>query len=513
MIEEPMRRGTARCAPTEADTSDLPDLPKGWVWTTLGDIVRQVHKTDPRSNPECDFLYLDIASIDNEQQRIVQPKEYNGRDAPSRAKQLVESGDILFSTVRTYLKNIAVVDERYHGQIASTGFCVIRAFDLTTSRLLFYWVQTGSFLSPLSGIQRGTSYPAVRDSDVLRQPVPLPPLPEQHRIVAKIEELLTELDAGVEALKKVKTQMKRYRQAVLKHAFEGRLTEEWRQAHKGEIEPASVLLERVRVEREKNGVRRGRRGTARCAPTEVDTSDLPDLPEGWAWIRVADITERMQYGTSEKAGHDPTGIPVLRMGNIRNGELSFHDLKYYPAAWLQAEAFILEDGDVLFNRTNSAELVGKSAVYEAGHPRAVFASYLIRLRVNRAVYEPNMVSYFINSIAGRRYISSVVSQQVGQANVNSAKLSMMPVPFPAPPEQRRIIEEIERRFSIAVEIDKAVEQALKQSDRLRQSILKRAFEGKLVPQDTNDEPAERLLERIKQANVGAQRAVPLRGMR
>jgi type I restriction enzyme S subunit len=340
--------------------------------------------------------------------------------------------------------------------------------------------------------------------------IPLPPLPEQRRIVAKIEELFAKLDAGVAALKKVKAQLKRYRQAVLKHAFEGKLTAAWREAHNDELEPASVLLERIKKERGENaiaGVRashpvppeRIRRGDRPVAPTGVDRSDLPELPEGWVWTRIGEITEKMQYGTSEKADEDASDIPVLRMGNIQDGRLVFENLKFYPRDWPQLEEFILQDGDVLFNRTNSAELVGKTAVYKGSHQKAVFASYLIRIRVNKGAYDPDMLSSFVNSFYGRRYITSVVSQQVGQANVNGTKLSLMPIPLPPLAEQHKIVEEIERRFSIADEAERVVEQSLKQAERLRQSILKRAFAGKLVPQDPTDEPAEELLKRIREA--------------
>ena len=470
---------------------NLPELPNGWVWTTLGEIVEDVEKINPKDEPNMEFFYLDIASIDNNRQKIKEPKVYLGKDAPSRARQLVKSGDILFSTVRTYLKNIALVEEKFSGQIASTGFCVIRPFCLINNRIIYYLVQTDTFLNSLTCIQRGTSYPAVRNSDVLSQIIPLPPFPEQERIVAKIEELFTELDAGIEALKKVKTQLKRYRQAVLKYAFEGKLTEEWREIHRDELEPASVLLERIKEERKKNAKKKYKE----LPP--VDISNLPDLPSGWEWTRVFDISETVQYGTSEKATSSSSGIPILRMGNIQDGKLDFEDLKYFPEDWPQFNKFVLQDGDVLFNRTNSAELVGKTAVYKTHHPKALFASYLIRVEVNDNLYLPDILSFFINSFYGRKYIASVISQQVGQANVNGRKLSSMPMPLLSILEQQKIVEEIEQRFSVADEIEKTVEHALKQAERLRQSILKRAFEGKLVPQNPDDESASILFERIK----------------
>ena len=168
------------------DMADLPELPDGWIWTRMGDSLSPVVKANPQVNPEKEFIYLDIASIDNKQQEITEPKRYIGKDAPSRARQLVQSGDILFSTVRTYLKNIAVVKPEYDGQVASTGFCVIRPSSLLVSEFAFFWVQTNFFLNPLNELQRGTSYPAVRDGDVFSQPIPLPSFPSNNKSLKRL---------------------------------------------------------------------------------------------------------------------------------------------------------------------------------------------------------------------------------------------------------------------------------------------------------------------------------------
>ena len=176
-------------------------------------------------------------------------------------------------------------------------------------------------------------------------------------------------------------------------------------------------------------------------------------------------------------------------------------MKYFPLSYAQKSKYLLEDGDVLFNRTNSAELVGKSAVYKSSLPVSVFASYLIRIKLYQDSYKPDFLNYFINSEIGKNYIKSVVSQQVGQANVNGSKLKNMPVPLLSTIEQQQIVSEIERHFSIADEAEKIIEQSLNQAERIRQSILKKAFEGKLVPQDPNDEPTEKLLERIKKNQI------------
>ena len=153
-----------------------PDLPKGWEWTTLGDVCLPVDKVKPQETPAESFTYLDIASIDNTIWRVVSPKVYVGKDAPSRARQRVRGGDILFSTVRTYLKNVAMVPPQYDDQVASTGFCVLHPADKIDSKFIFYYVLSDEFIANLNPLQRGTSYPAVRDSDIFAQELQLPPL-------------------------------------------------------------------------------------------------------------------------------------------------------------------------------------------------------------------------------------------------------------------------------------------------------------------------------------------------
>ncbi len=185
------------------------------------------------------------------------------------------------------------------------------------------------------------------------------------------------------------------------------------------------------------------------------------------------------------------------MGNIAEGKLALDQLKYLPEKHEEFPELLLNPGDLLFNRTNSAELVGKTAIYKGNPDPCSFASYLIRVRLNSDV-QPGLVSYYINSVYGRKWVASVVSQQVGQANVNGTKLQALTVPLPPSFEQRVIVEEVERRLSIADEVGAVIDAELKRVDRLRQSILKKAFEGKLVPQDPSDEPASKLLERIKE---------------
>ena len=155
---------------------------------------------------------------------------------------------------------------------------------------------------------------------------------------------------------------------------------------------------------------------------------MSNLPSGWSWATVEDVSDAIDYGTSAKTHEGPEGVPVLRMGNIAGGQLQLDDLKFLPATHDEFPKLLLHSGDVLFNRTNSPELVGKTAVY-SGHPTPCsFASYLLRIKL--VGYEPKLLSSYINSSHGRAWVASAVSQQVGQANVNSTKLKAFRIPVP-----------------------------------------------------------------------------------
>ena len=227
------------------------------------------------------------------------------------------------------------------------------------------------------------------------------------------------------------------------------------------------------------------------------------LPPRWTWRTVDELASLVEYGTSAKTNESSGGVAVIRMGNITDGKLKVDSLKYLPARHAEFPKLLLEPGDVLFNRTNSAELVGKSAVYKGVPAPCSYASYLIRVRLRTGCL-PDYLAYFINSGFGRTWIKSVVSQQVGQANVNGSKLRALCVPAAPLKEQRRIVDAIEQHFS---DIDAGVtslKRVLANVKRYRASVLKAACEGRLVPTEAalakkemrDYEPANVLLQRI-----------------
>jgi type I restriction enzyme S subunit len=316
----------------------------------------------------------------------------------------------------------------------------------------------------------------------------------------------------VAALERVEAALKRYRAAVLKAAVEGKLTADWRARHPAE-ETGAQLLRRILDERRR---RWEQEQIAKYAaadkqlpkgwqakykePTGPETSGLPELPGGWCWAKIEQVIQRSEYGTSVKCDYKADGPPVLRIPNIAAGRIDLADLKRATVPLTIAEGDALEAGDLLVCRTNgSIALIGKAAlVPDSYSPPHYFASYLLRFRFAEPKNLPRWVHIVASSIFGRRFIESNAASSAGQHNISLSLMHSMPLPLPPPDEQQAIEAEVERRMSIVEEVEAQIEADLKRAARLRQSILKRAFEGRLVPQDPRDEPAEKLLERIRQ---------------
>jgi type I restriction enzyme S subunit len=388
------------------------------------------------------------------------------------------------------------------------GLAAIRYKLPECHKFLFYYLRC--IEKSLAGQGTGSTFSAISGSVIKNQPFPLPPLPEQHRIVAKIEELFSDLDAGIASLRKAKEQLKTYRQSVLKWAFEGKLTEEWRKKNKPE--PACELLKRIKAEREKKykeesdkakkeGTRAPRKMEELPPISEEELDKLSRQPDGWAWIYLKNVTEGPEYGSSAKSKKEGK-IPVLRMGNIQNCFFDWSDLVFSNNPE-EIRKYWLKPGDVLFNRTNSPELVGKTALYK-GERDAIFAGYLIRVNQVKQIV-PGYLNYFLNSGFAHEYGNKVKTDGVNQSNINGEKLGKYRFPLCSETEQEEILLEIESRLSVADNLEKTIDASLAQAAALRQSILKRAFEGKLVPQDPKDEPAEKLLERIKNVRTADSR--------
>lgn len=478
------------------------ELPPGWRWARISDVVQSVGQFNPAAAPEAVYRYVDVSSISNRRFEIDAPKIVTGAEAPTRARQAIQPGDVLFSTVRPYLRNVALIRKETDGDVGSTAFCVLRSNGFVEPGYLFRWTLTKEFFEDLLPKQRGISYPAVRDADVLGQAIPLAPLPEQRRIVAKIEAVFEQSRTARQALDRIPSLLKKFRQSVLAAAFRGDLTRDWREQNP-DVEPASVLFERTRTTRRhkwEQDIRAKGKDPRKVKHREsnlVDTGGLPELPRGWLWVPFGDAVSSMKNGIYKPADVYGDGVPCLRMYNIASGGIVWKDIKLMRLSTAEVDEYRLLPDDILLNRVNSRELVGKAAVIPQGLGDLVFESKNIRVRVRSGIVEPHYLSYYLLTNQCRKQIELRCKQTVGMATVSQSDIASWLFPFAPFEEQRGIVTKIGAMFAQADAIEGAVEATRRRSEKLEQSILARAFRGELVPQDPNDEPASVLLDRIR----------------
>ncbi len=459
-------------------TSQLPvELPRGWACATLADVAEIVLGQSPPSS---------TYNVEGDGLPFYQGKAEFGELYPVPSKwcsaphKIAEGGDVLIS-VRAPVGPTNLSPGR---SCIGRGLAAMRGRGGITSRFLLYTLRSSE--STIAQLGTGTTFRAITGSQLRSFPICLPPLAEQDRIVAKIEGPFTQLDAGVQALHKVKAQLKRYRQAVLKAAFEGKLTAEWREEHKGELEPASALLERIRAER----------GEREDLPA-LDTSGLPRLPENWAWTRVGEVA-RAKGGKRLPKGHTysevPSSHPYIRVTDFENRSVNTQSLRFLrPETQRLIGKYTISKDDVYISIAGSIGKVGLVPEHLDGANLTENAAKITDI----VGTEKRLLCYYLDSPFSQKQIQRLTISS-NQPKLALFRIEQIVVPLPPTVEQPRLVEGIERRLSFVDEVEKAVEQSLRQSDRLRQSILKRAFEGRLVPQDPSDEPAEQLLERIRQ---------------
>jgi type I restriction enzyme S subunit len=501
-------------------------LPKGWVECALNETAVPGGTINPRTRGKGSFQYVDIDALDNSRQLISSPKTIENGQAPSRARMLLRNSDVLFSLVRPYLKNIAIVPSELDGQVASTAYCVLHPNEGVESKFLFYQLVQESFIQSVPTY--GNSPPSARDNEFLAMSVRVAPTNEQRRIVQKIEELFSKLDAGVAALERVKANLKRYRAAVLKAAVEGKLTAGWRAKHP-DTEPASKLLECILKERRRKWEEAQLAKYAASGreppkgwrekykePAGPKTSGLIELAPSWCWATVEQLLHGIEAGKSfecltRQAAADEWG--VIKVSAMTWGRFLGEENKAIPRDKSIDRETEIRPGDLLLSRSNTVELVGATVLVESCRTKLLLSDKSMRLLAVDAVNGRWLHKAFSSRVARRQLSAMATGTSDSMRNVSQEKVFSVRLPLPPLAEQDQIVAEVERRLSIVDELEAQVEADLKRAGRLRQSILKRAFAGRLVPQDPTDEPAAKLLERIRLTKQGDKPAMAPRAGR
>jgi type I restriction enzyme, S subunit len=390
------------------------------------------------------------------------------------------------------------------------GLAAVRPYAGPSEYLLHYLRYS---VSRLVAVSTGTTFDAIGGAKLRAHRVPVPPTREQQRIVEAIDSYFSRFDDAVATLKRVQAKLKAYRASVLKAAVEGRLvpTEaDLARAEKRDYEPADVLLKRILAERRRRWeeaelAKLKARGqppkddkwkAKYVEPVAPDTSGLPELPEGWCWATVDQLlSEPLANG---KSVPDGDGTPVLRLTCIGSGVVNLDARKTGEWGRIDPASYLVKKNDFLIVRGNgSLRLVGRGGRVLSEPDRVAYPDTLIRVRLSTAALNPALTPRWWDSPPVRRHIETRAKTTAGIHKVNQGDVAETPIPLPPYNEQDRILDELERLDSVATAATHDLAPALARCSRLRQAVLKWAFEGKLVDQDPNDEPAQKLLERIR----------------
>lgn len=487
---------------TERTSASL-SKPPGWVITTLGELVRVIRgvsykKEHAKYAPAKDHLSIlratNIGETLSFDRLVYVPQHYVSPEQELRMGDIVLAAS---SGSRSVVGKTAALKQEWKGSFGA--FCFgIRPSDHVNASYLAYFLRTSEYRKRVSQLAAGVNINNLKASHIQQTPVPVAPLTEQSRIVEEIERQFTRLEAAVEAMKRVGTNLKRYRASVLKAACEGRLvpTEaELARAEGRDYEPAEVLLQRTRNERANKG--NAMRGRHR-SDDSAETARLGTLPDGWVWTSLGELAD-IQSGIQKQPSRKPVrnAYPFLRVANVLRGRLDLAEIHRVELFGDEISKLRLEPGDLLIVEGNgSRSEIGRMAIWDGKISDCVHQNHIIRARLLGGTL-PAYASAYWNAPNGSRCVFDIASSTSGLYTLSVSKVSHIPVPLPPLAEQHRIVNEVGRRLSVIQELQALVAANLKRAERLRQSILKRAFDGKLVPQDPNNESASFLLERIR----------------
>ena len=474
-------------------SDDQNGLPPGWAWATFGDVAEvESDLVDPANH--MDAAHIAPNHIESGTGRLL-PHATIGVDGVTSPKHLFGPGQILYSKIRPYLAKAVVVD--FEG-LCSADMYPVRS-DIEAA-FLHQWLISPMFTVLASQSQGRTVLPKINQRKLVTKAVPVAPLNEQKRIVAKIEALQLRSEAAKEALDAIGPLLEKFRQSVLAAAFRGDLTKAWRAKHP-DVEPATELLKRIRAERRRRW-EEAKPGKKYKEPEPVDASGLPELPEGWCWAALGELagTEPNSmtdgpFGSKLKSAHYvESGVRVIRLGNLGVAEFKDADKSYITHEHFETlRKHEVLPGDLLIAAL--AEPVGRCCQVPEGIGTAIVKADCIKFLPHPAVAKQFLL-HWLNSPPGTANCEQL-SHGMGRLRVNMANLRVMPVALAPKKEQAALVRIVDDLLGWLDSVRQLVVASESGLPPLNQSILAKAFRGELVPQDPNDEPASVLLERIR----------------
>ena len=407
-------------------------LPKGWRWVRLGEVCNiNPRRTDISfsNNELTSFVPMEAV---NAEKGIISDVRQRPFSEVKKGYTYFEDGDVLFAKITPCMQNgkHAIAKNLLHNfGFASTEFHVIRPSSETISEWIHFFVRQPSVLHDATNHFTGAvGQQRVPDNFLKFLDFPLPPVGGQQRIIGLLHN-------EINAVEKARAAAQARLEAI-------------------KAMPAAFLR-------------------------QIFPKHGQSLPNGWRWIKLGAICEGTgQYGTSKKSNGEGKGIPVLGMYQIHEGRIRWANISHVELEGNELSKYLLNRGDVLFNRTNSAELVGKTAVYDL-NTEAAFASYLIRFRLLPMKADPYFVSMYINSQEGRKFIEKKMARAIGQVNISASVMREMPIPIPDISLQQKMAGLLKEQFTETEKIRASAEEELQIINALPAALLRRAFSGEI----------------------------------
>lgn len=490
-------------------------LPPGWSQGELSTIAQ--------INPPLDrCIVSDTVVVDFVPMRAVEPEgggilrpEVSTYGDVKKGYTAFLPGDVIMAKITPCMENgkTCVVPELPGAAcFGSTEFHVVRTeWNIDARWVANFLLQHSTRHAAQRQMLGGVGQMRVPSAFLESLKIPVPPDPEQQRILDTLDELLSDLDAGVASLERIQAKLKHYRAALLKAAVEGALTADWRTQHP-DTELASDLLQRILAERR----RRWEEGQLRNfkvmgreppqnwkkkykEPAGANINNLPALPMGWCWATIEQLTTETANGFGKRSQPKGKSQIVLRLADIKNGEVSYGDVRRINCTADNVDKYALNENDLLIIRVNgSAELVGRFILVRQLPEPVLFCDHFIRARCV-APRSAAWLRFYADTARFRRYIDLKKVSSAGQNTVSQATLLPHAIPLPPDAEQEAITEIVEDQLSVIDHLEADLDSRFKSAQALRQSILRHTFTGQLVPQNPSDEPASELLKRIAAA--------------
>ena len=500
-------------------------LPDGWAYAKLPDLITNdgvfndgdwIESKD--QDPDGDVRLIQLADVGdgfyvNKSNRFL---------THTRALKLgctfLEPGDILVARMPDPLGRACFFPGDKKLAVTVVDICVVRGRSLDfENKWLMYFINTPVFRERINELQSGSTRKRISRGNLSTLNLPVPPRAEQTRIVEKLEELLSDLDAGVAELKAAQKKLAQYRQSLLKAAVEGALTADWRSARRvanEEAETGAQLLARILTERRSRWqVRQLAKFQAQgkappkdwqakyAAPAALETAGLPQLPQGWVWASLDQLAEFITSGSRGWADYYAgQGATFIRSQNINKDRLDLSDIAFVnPPPSSEGARTLVKTDDLLLTITGAN--VGKAARVDIELQKAYVSQHVALIRLVDASLG-NYLHLFLTAGAGGRGQLDKEAYGAGKPGLNLQQVGAVRIPLPGKQEVIVLMQAISAQFNAVQAQEAAITQSLKQSAAQRKNILQAAFSGQLVPQDPADEPASALLARIRAERAG-----------